>query len=301
MKKITDFLDEYTDCNLVFTDERIKLCSSDDFNELSNSFKRLQRTKKSPIMISQVGGFYVMASLAGYAASNSRTKPILLFFDRKTNNIGNAIYNTLLMQACDTKEEYITKLFGLDNADIIKSLNKNKYIEYIIQVFKEQEDTTGIRADRIRVKALRKYRNNKEEYDSIIAKEHDLAHRAMRTLEENFNIANIERYVKTIEYDREKHLEVLRSVAGKLSREHRALFEPLALSMTDYLARDYNYRDLANYLSRDMQKNNSNHIFTSTTVHLATAISSIFNCSFKLLYISIASTANSFLFCTYTR
>lgn len=267
-KKITEFLDEYDDCDLKFTDERVKLCSSDDFNELGDSFKKIQRQKKAPIMISQVGGFYVMASLAGYAANNSRIKPVLLFFDRKTNNIGNAIYNTLLMQACDTRERYITTLFGLDDVDIIKSLNKNKYIEYIIQVFKEQEDTTGIRADRIRVKALRKYKEHKEEYDAIIAREHDLAHRAMRTLEENFNISNIEKYVQTMKYDREKHLKIIKKVVdNNLSREHKLLFEPLALSMTEYLGKDDNYHDLAEYLSKDMQKNSSNHILCNDEIY----------------------------------
>ena len=172
-KKIKEFLDEYADSNLKFNDERIKLCSSDDFNDLSESFKKLQSNKKAPIMISQVGGFYVMASLAGYAASNSRTKPVLLFFDKKINNTANAIYNTLLMQACNTKERYVATLFGFDNKDIIISLNKNKYIDYIIQVYKEKEDTTGIKADRIKVKALREYKENREEYDKIIAKEHD--------------------------------------------------------------------------------------------------------------------------------
>ena len=138
-KKITEFLNEYSDGNLKFTDERIKLCSSDDFNDIYESFKKIQKTKKAPIMISQVGGFYVMASLAGYSAANSRTKPVLLFFDKKTNNIANAIYNTLLMQAIDSKEKYIATLFGLDDRDIIKSLDKDKYLEYIVQVYKGKE------------------------------------------------------------------------------------------------------------------------------------------------------------------
>ena len=86
-KKITEFLKEYSDNNLLLNDERIKLCSSDDFNELSASFKDLLKQKSAPTMISQVGGFYVMASLAGFSASHSKTKPTLFFFDRKRNNI----------------------------------------------------------------------------------------------------------------------------------------------------------------------------------------------------------------------
>ncbi|MBQ3306727.1 MAG: hypothetical protein IJG68_00880 [Bacilli bacterium] len=267
-KKIKEFLDEYADSNLKFTDERIKLCSSDDFNELADVFKSLQKQKHAPIMISQVGGFYVMASLAGHAADNSRTKPVLLFFDKKTNNIANAIYNTLLMQACDTKERYIATLFGLDDKDIIISLDENKYIDYIVQVFKEKEDTTKIDKKRITIKALRKYKENKEEYDEIIAKEHDLAHRAMRELEENFNIANIEKYAESKKYDKEKHLNIInKAIEGKLSKEHKALFEPIAKSMTDYLAKGENYYDLVNYLSRDIQKNQENHILCNDDIY----------------------------------
>ena len=267
-KKIKEFLDEYADSNLKFNDERIKLCSSDDFNDLSESFKYLQKNTKAPIMISQVGGFYVMASLAGHAAANSRTKPVLLFFDRKTNNTANAIYNTLLMKACGTKERYVTTLFGFDDKDIIKSLNRNKYIEYIIQVYKEQEDTTGIRADRIKVKALRQYRENPEAYDEIIAKEHDLAHRAMRDLEESFNISNIEKYAQSMEYDKNKHLEVIKkNIKGKLSKEHKDLFEPIAESMTEYLAKGDNYEDLVKYLTKDMLLNGSNHILNNDDIY----------------------------------
>ena len=268
-KKMVEFLHEYAgDNSLKFTDERIKLCSSDDFNEVSENFKKIQKSKKAPIMISQVGGFYVMASLAGYAAANSRTKPVLLFFDKKTNNVANAIYNTLLMQAIDTKERYIATLFGLDDKDIIISLDENKYIDYIIQVYKEKEDITGIKADRIKVKALRKYRENREEYDEIIAKEHDLAHRAMRELEENFNVANIEKYASKKKYDKDKHLEMInKAIEGKLSRENRELFEPIAKSMTEYLSREDNYSDLVKYLSKDIQKNSDNHILCNNNIY----------------------------------
>ena len=267
-KKIKEFLDEYADSNLKFNDERIKLCSSDDFNDLSNSFKNLQKNKKAPIMISQVGGFYVMASLAGHAASNSRTKPVLLFFDRKTNNIANAIYNTLLMQACDTKEQYITTLFGLDEKDIIIALDKNKYIEYIIQVYKEKENTENVDRKRLKIKALRKYRENQKEYDEIIAKEHDLSHRAKRELEESFNIVNIEKYARNEYYDKDRHLQIINKVIeGKLNKEHKELFDSIAKSMTEYLSRNDNYDDLVKYLSRDIQINDKNHILSNNYIY----------------------------------
>ena len=267
-KKITEFLDEYADSNLKFNDERIKLCSSDDFNELSASFKNLQKSKKAPIMISQVGGFYVMASLAGYAAANSRTKPVLLFFDKKTNNTANAIYNTLLMQAIDTKERYISTLFGLNDKDIIISLDPDKYLEYIVQVYKEKENTDGIKEERIKVKAKRKYKENRKEYDEIIAKEHDLAHRAMRELEEKFNIVKLSEYASKKIYDKDKHLEIInKTIEGKLSREHKELFDSIAKSMTEYLSKEDNYSDLVKYLTRDIQKNSDNHILCNNRVY----------------------------------
>ncbi len=273
-KKITEFLEEYADSNLKFTDERIKLCSSDDFNDLAKSFQNLQNEKHAPIMISQVGGFYVMASLAGYAAANSRTKPVLLFFDRKINNVANAIYNTLLMQACDSKEDYITALLGLEEKDIIKSLDKNKYIDYIVQVYKEDEDFEKhgkgktIDKKRLKIKALRTYEQNRDLYDNIIAIEHDLSHRAMRELEENFSITKLEEFALNMEYDPEKHYEIImKAVEGKLSAEHKKLFEPIAKSMTEYLAKGDNYRDLVQYISKDMQKNKDHHILCNDDIY----------------------------------
>ena len=267
-KKIMEFLDEYSDSSFKFTDDRIKLCSSDDFNELAEAFRNLQKQKHAPIMISQVGGFYVMASLAGYAASNSRNKPTLLFFDKKTNNVANAIYNTLLMQACNTRKRYITTLFGLEDKDIIKSLNEKKYTEYIVQVFKQEEDLTNVAKNRIVIKAKRKYKENPQRYDEIIAKQHDLAHRAMRDLQESFNIAKIEEYAKTMTYDPKKHLSILmEAINGKLSLEHRELFEGIAKSMTEYLAKGDNYYDLVRYLSEDMQKNKDNHVLCDDDIY----------------------------------
>ena len=269
-KKILEFLNEYSDGNLKFNDDTIKLCSSDDFTDLSESFKRLQ--KSSPIMISQVGGFYVMASLAGYSAANSRTKPVLLFFDRKTNNVANAIYNTLLMRACDTKEKYIATLLGLDNKDIVKALNYSKYMEYVTEVFCEKEDTSKIRKDRLVTHALRAYRANEKEYDELILRKHgNLTHRAQRELEEHFHMARVNNYLSCKDkyrYDPEKHYKIIMSaVSDKLSKEEFALFEPIARSMTEYLAKGDNHYRLVDYLSEDMQKNALNHILCNDDIY----------------------------------
>ena len=265
-KKLKEFLEEYGNGDLVFNDERIKLCSSDDFNQLSNAFANFQKKKHAPIMISQVGGFYVMASLAGYAAANSSIKPVLLFFDRKTNNIANAIYNTLLMRACDTKERFITTLFGFDDKDIIKSLNKKKYEDYIVQIFKEENDISQIQKNRIKIKALRKYNEDTSRYDELIATRHDLAHRAMRELEESFDINKILEYAREKRYDPAKHFDIIMStITGKLSNEHRELFAPIASAMTDYLAKN-NYIDLIEYLTKDMKKNAEHHILCNDSI-----------------------------------
>ena len=273
-KKITEFLQEYSDSNLTFNDERIKLCSSDDFNELSESFKDLQKQKHAPVMISQVGGFYVMASIAGYAAANSTIKPSLLFFDKKTNNIANAIYNTLLMKICDNKERYITTLLGLDNKDIIKSLDANQYYEYIKEVFLEKNDISNIRKDRLKIHVLRDYKANQKEYDELIAKKHgNLEHRVKRELEENFNIAKIKDYILNSEkndyvYDSEKHYNILMNAAkGKLTKDNETLFISIAKSMTEYLAKGNNFNDLVSYLTEDIQKNCDNHILCNDYIY----------------------------------
>ena len=267
-KKITEFLKEYSDNNLKITDQRIKLCSNDDFNDLSEKFKEIQKQKSSPVMISQVGGFYVMASLAGYAKANSRFNPTLLFFDRKTNNIANAIYNTLLMQACSTKEEYIVSLFGLNEKDVIKCLNMNKYTRCIVEVYNLEHKCKSKNIPNIQEIALAEYRKNEEEYDKKIAAKYNLLYLARITLEENFNISKIEKYAINKKYDKDKHYNILMNkVKGKLSKEHLDLFTPLATSMTDYLSKGDNYKDLVKYLSADILKNSDNHILSNTNIY----------------------------------
>ena len=54
---------------------------------------------------------------------------------------------------------------------------------------------------------------------------------------------------------------------GKLSKEHKELFEPIAISMTEYLAKGDNYSDLVKYLSKDIQKNGDNHILCNNRVY----------------------------------
>ena len=104
--------------------EKVKLCSSDDFSKVIEPFEEKYTDEKAPTMIGHVGGFYVTASLAGLAKqiSAANTKPYVLFFDRKDANIQNAIYNTLLMKACTSKEQYICRLFGLSSVDMVKAL-----------------------------------------------------------------------------------------------------------------------------------------------------------------------------------
>ena len=58
----------------------------------------------------------------------------------------------------------------------------------------------------------------------------------------------------------------MNKVDGKLSREHLSLFEPLALSMTDYLSKKDNYLDLVKYLLIDIQTNSDNHILTNDEI-----------------------------------
>ena len=95
--------------------EKVKLCSSDDFTSVVQEFEEKYTDEKAPVMIGHVGGFYVTASLAGLSEHISTTKPYILFFDRKDANVQNAIYNTLLMKACTSKEQYICRLFGLQH------------------------------------------------------------------------------------------------------------------------------------------------------------------------------------------
>lgn len=247
--------------------EKVKLCSSDDFSGVIQEFQDKYEGERAPIMIGHVGGFYVTATLAGLSEHLSKTKPYVLFFDRKDANIQNALYNTLLMKACTSKEQYICRLFGLSSVEMVKALKPSLYVSYIEEILKgrkelEDKDKKGKKEA---LKAL--YELDQKNIDQEIKKRF-INHKLIDELfKKEFSLAKIERYVKSKKYDKEDHyLHLLKYTRNKLSKKEFELFKKLAAHMTEYLDRGDNYQDLVKYLTADIKKNGERHILANSDI-----------------------------------
>ena len=269
-KKITDFLSKYGSSNALQLSktERTKLCSNDDFNDLAEQFEERINEKKVPIMISQVGGFYVMASLAGIAAyKHTNKKPILLFFDRKNNNIQNAMYNTLLTMISESKERYITNLFGLTDSQIYKALVPDLFMQYVENIIAEEEDLSKMTKKEKETFVKSYYKKKKKYIDQKVRDKYITRETTNQILSSSFNISKILAFIKKRKYDPKRHLSVLEaSSKGKLNKELSTLFDTLKQNMIDYLAKGTNYNDLVEYLVSDMKKNSKHHILCNSYI-----------------------------------
>ena len=241
--------------------ERVKLCSSDDFTTVAHEFEEKYEGDKAPAMIGHVGGFYVTATLAGISENISSTKPYVLFFDRKDANIQNGIYNTLLMKACNSKEQYICRLFGLSSVDMVKALKPSLYATYVESILADNKELQN--ADRKDKKDVLKrlYKEDRENIDKQIKEKyvnHVLIEQLLAT---EFSLAKIEKYAEKRQYDPKNHYEhLLKYTRKKLPKKEFEAFEKLASHMTSYLAKGDNYKDLVKYLSADIRKNGEHHI-----------------------------------------
>lgn len=270
--KINNFLKKYGVVVPMQIDknEKIKLCSSDDFSSVASDFIDKYSDNKAPTMIGHVGGFYVAASLAGIAADICKTnsKPYMLFFDKKIGNVQNGLFNTLLMQICDTKERYITSLFGLTDADIIKALNPALYVSYIEEVLSKDEafDELNKKEKKSVLKTL--YEEKKEEIDKEI-KEHFINTSTVNNvLKSNFNLGKIVKYAGSKPYNGIQHYDTLVELAsGELDNDSLTLFKKLASNMTEYLSIKERYQELIKYLPADIKLNNDHHILTNDSIY----------------------------------
>ena len=247
--------------------EVVKLCSSDDFKDVADEFEMKYGCDRAPVMIGHVGGFYVTASLLGAAENNCVSKPYILFFDRKMANVENAIFNTLLMRTCESKEEYIIKLFGLSIIDVVKALKPSLYTTYIEKVLAEDESFNKLNS-KDRKEALKSlYKQKATEVDSKIAECLERAPRIKQFIIEEFNLDKLRRYAESMEYNPLKHAILLSDHAkGKLGKKEKELFAKLLSHMTEYLDRGDNYKDLLRYLSEDIKKNGSRHILANDAI-----------------------------------
>ena len=248
--------------------ERIKLCSSDDFTEVAQEFEDRYSYGRAPMMIGHVGGFYVTASLAGAAERVCTSKPYVLFFDRKHANVENAVFNTLLMKSCPTKEEYITKLFNLSKSDIIKALKPSLYISYIERILSRDEDFSelNIKERREALKSL--YKQKQDEIDCEIESKFIIDEVMNELLTNEFNIAKIKKYAESKPYEPVTHAVLLAKQAkDKLDKREYETFLKLVSHITVYLARNNNFHDLLFYLTEDIKKNGERHILANDLIY----------------------------------
>ena len=247
--------------------EKVKLCSSDDFTDVAKEFEEKYGYDKAPVMIGHVGGFYVTASLAGLSEQISATKPYVLFFDRKDANVQNAIYNTLLLKSCSSREQYICKLFNISPADIIKALKPSLYVDYIEEVLSEEYDFHGLTRKEKKEVIQELYEQDKEKIDLEIKENHINRIFIDQILEQDFNLTKIAKYAQKKKYDANEHYELLKKHAMKfMTKKEQEVFLKLASHITSYLSRGDNYQDLIYYLTEDIKKNGDYHILANDDI-----------------------------------
>ncbi len=252
--------------------EKIKLCSSDDFNAVAKNIENKFLNEKAPTMVSHIGGFYVTASLTGISSLSCKknSKPKVVFFDRKIGNVQNGLFNTILMQLCDTKEKYLTTLFGFTNADIIKALQPALYVSYIENILADDVEFNQYNKKE-RKKLLKSiYALRKDEIDRLIAAKFINSEIIDSLLTDNFDLNAIVRHAKKKEYNGNKHYDELLKLANqKLSGEMLTMFRKLASNITEYLSFGDHYDELLKYLPTDIKLNNNYHILANDNIYNA--------------------------------
>ena len=248
--------------------EKVKLCSSDDFTGMINDFSEKFGEQKAPVMIGHVGGFYVTASMAGLAKHLCTTNPYILFFDRKDANLQNAIYNTLLMKACTSKEQYICRLFGLSSVEMVKALKPSLYVSYIEEVLGDREELKDVKSKKEKKEILKSLYEQEQDTIDVEIKKKFVNHELIEDLfKKEFSLTKIEKYAKNKKYDKEDHYEhLLKYTRNKLSKREFEVFKKVASHMTSYLARGDNYQDLVKYLTADIKKNGDRHILANKDI-----------------------------------
>ena len=247
--------------------EVVKLCSSDDFKTVAEEFENKYGCGRAPVMIGNVGGFYVTASLLGFAERACNSKPYILFFDRKMANVENAIFNTMLMKASATKEEYIIKLFGISTTDAVKALKPSLFATCVESLLSKEHDFNKLDPKDKKEKIKSLYKQKSDEIDSKLEETFANNSQIKQMIIDDFDIDKIRKYAETQKYSPLYHMLQLSShVRGALNKNERDLFLKLSTHMTEYLSRGENYKDLLRYLSEDIKKNGLKHILANDTI-----------------------------------
>lgn len=204
-----------------------------------------------------ISGFYETATLAGLLSLTCKkgTKPFLLFFDRKMNNMQNAIYNSFLISMSNNKEEFLTKLFGLNDIDIVKAFKTKEYYQFYKRALKEHfNEQVPLQAE------VDKYILTKFIDDSYID----------NSLKENFTLRKLEKYVtEKTDYNKDDHYNMLIIEARKhFKGEQLKLFKTVARNVCDHLGTANTYQEFIRYLVADIKRNPDGHILDRDDIFL---------------------------------
>ncbi len=235
-------------------EEKMKLTSSDNFSSTIKDLSSKYRDVPYPIILGQVSGFFETASLVGSIANvcKQKTKPSLIFFDKNPNNIINAIFNTLLIECCESKEEYLVNIFQLSYIDILKAFSLKDYEKLIEKAKNENKELVSASPEEIDQYILNKYLDR--EYINYI-------------LKEKFSLSKLETYISGKKYDKEKHLSQLLQLAKKsLNPEMYEFFEKIAKDMCEYFSKKDNFSKHIEYLFKDMKRNKDAHILCNEEI-----------------------------------
>lgn len=269
-KSIPGFISEYSNGKFknIPKGEKIKLCSSDEYKTAAENFFQEEKNTKNPVMIGNVGGFYVAASLAGMmAAKSNSSKPYLLLFDKKNGNMQNAIFNSYLVQISATKEEYLKNLFGFNDLDIIKALAPKEFDE-LLEEYYVNGDYSGLTKTERKKYIKDTYLKNQDKVDKELLEHYISPELMTKIYKEYYDVSKLAKYASKKEYNSEEHYNNLIELASqKLNKEDLELFLMVAKNITDYLATDKNYHDLVKYLSADIKLNKEKHLLGSDSIY----------------------------------
>lgn len=227
-----EFAEQYHESLINNTNNDNMNLATNKFDESVSELLEKYGSLKKQRIVSDVKNFYETASLAGefnnlheknYGAS-------VLFIDKGNIMTQVALFKTFLMKICNTKEKYISLLFGLKNEEVLEALDPKKHKEYL------------------------EGNLDKEEFINII--KHD------------FDLNKLKNYIeKTNCYDKDAHYNILTKKASSiLNKTMNEEFDILARNYTDYMAKDDKHLTSINNLIKNINENEK-HILANNEIY----------------------------------
>lgn len=256
-----DFLKKYgksTDFDFDYS-KKVKFTSSDTFTTAIENLSVKYKDAAYPIIMGNVSGFYETASLAGLVNSTCKTKtqPFVLFFDRSDNNIQNAIFNSLLVSVCESKEDFLKTVLDLSDLEIVKNFNPTYYKKLVDKAKSGGDDPEegGLPEEDIDEYIIGHYLT-KDEVDKAFKK-------ATLNKLENYIIArSVSKKFNASVY----HKKLLEKAKKVLDAEAYLAFEKISSNICAFLGKSNNFNEIASYLIGDIKRNRKNHLLANDQV-----------------------------------